>query len=221
LQTLVHGARALCDKERLHSELDYLKTTFKENGYSRQQIQHALNPQVRTSKPKDKPTSVALLPYVQTTYGRLSRMLAKHNIKSVGLPSRKISSFLRPVKDDLGLRTPGVYSIPCECGQVYIGQTGRSIDTRITEHSRHIRLGHPEKSAVTEHSFTHDSLIRFQDTQIPSTKSGYMDRLIRESIELEFRPNNMNREEYLALSGSWKPPFRLLRESRRHPPPPN
>jgi hypothetical protein len=80
---------------------------------------------VRTSKPKDKATSVALLPHVQTTYGCLSRILAKHNIKNVGLPLRKISSFLCPVKDDLGLRTPGVYSIPCECNQVYIGQTGR------------------------------------------------------------------------------------------------
>jgi hypothetical protein len=79
--------------------------------------------------------------YVQTTYGRLSRMQATHNIKSVGLPPRKISSLLRPVKDNLGLRTPGVYSIPCECGQVYIGQTGRTIDTRIKQHSRHIRLG--------------------------------------------------------------------------------
>jgi hypothetical protein len=47
-------------------------------------------------------------------------MLAKHSIKIVGLPARKISSFVRPVKDDLGLRTPGVYSIPCEYGRVYI-----------------------------------------------------------------------------------------------------
>jgi hypothetical protein len=61
----------------------------------------------------------------------ISRMLAKH-IRSVGLPPRKISGFLRPVKNDLGLKASGVYSIPCECGQVYIGQTGRSIKTRIT-----------------------------------------------------------------------------------------
>ena len=75
---------------------------FRENSYSIKQTLRVLNPVVRSSKPKDKPTSVALLPYVQTTYGRHSRMLAKH-IKSVGLQPRKISSFLRPVKDDLGL----------------------------------------------------------------------------------------------------------------------
>jgi hypothetical protein len=58
-------------------------------------------------------------------------MLAKHNIRSVGTPPRKISGFLRPVKGDLGLKTAGVYSIPCECGKVYVGQTGRSIETEL------------------------------------------------------------------------------------------
>jgi len=61
--------------------------------------------------------------------GWLSRMLAKQNIKCVVLPPRRISSLLRPAKDDLRFRSPGVYSIPCECGQVYIGQTGGSIET--------------------------------------------------------------------------------------------
>jgi len=40
---------------------------------------------------------------------------------------RKVFSYLPPVKDALGLRTPGIYRIPCECGSVYIGQSGRSI----------------------------------------------------------------------------------------------
>jgi hypothetical protein len=64
LATLVHRARALCDKESLHGELEFLKTTFKENWCSQKQIQCALNPKMRTFKPKDKPTSVTLLPYV-------------------------------------------------------------------------------------------------------------------------------------------------------------
>ena len=64
-------------------------------------------------------------------YGRLSRMLAKHKIKSIALPPRKISNYLPQVKDAVGLKTPGIYSIPCECGKVYIGQSGRSIHLRI------------------------------------------------------------------------------------------
>jgi hypothetical protein len=39
-------------------------------------------------------------------------------VKSVTLPPRKIFSYLPPVKDAIGLRTLGIYSIPCECGKV-------------------------------------------------------------------------------------------------------
>jgi len=62
-------------------------------------------------------------------------MLAKLNIKSVALPPRKIYSYLPPVKNALELRTPGVYNIPCECCNVYIGQSGRSTQIRIEEYS--------------------------------------------------------------------------------------
>lgn len=81
-------------------------------------------------------------------------MLAKH-IKSVGLEMRKISIFIYPLKDSLELRTPGVYSIPYECGQVYIGETVQSIETRMKEHHRHVRLGDVDRLVVAEYSFNH------------------------------------------------------------------
>jgi hypothetical protein len=50
------------------------------------------------------------------------------------------SSFLRPVKDNLGLRKLGVYRILRQCGKVYIGQTHPSVDPRLKGHQWHIRL---------------------------------------------------------------------------------
>jgi hypothetical protein len=89
-----------------------------------------MEPVTWTAKTDDKPASTAYIPYTHT-FGRLSIMLAEHNIKSVAVPRKKIFSHLPPVKDALGLRTPGIYSIPCECGKVYIGQSGRSVQLRI------------------------------------------------------------------------------------------
>jgi hypothetical protein len=86
-------------------------------------------------------------------------MLAKHNVRSVALSPRKIFSQPPPVKGALGLRTPGIYSIPCECGRVYIGQRGRTLQLRIKEHNRHIILAQPDKSAVAEHSINQDHII--------------------------------------------------------------
>jgi hypothetical protein len=97
----------------------------------------------------------------------------------VGLAPREVSSFLPPVKDDLGLKIAGIYI--CECGEVYNGQTGHSIETRIKEHHQHIiNLGH---------------CIQFQDTGILATRSRHTEHITREATELELHPDNMNRKE--------------------------
>lgn len=90
----------------------------------------------------------------------------------------------RPVKNDLGLKKLGVFNISCECGQVYIGQTGCSVNSRIKKHYRQTRLAQPEKSAVAENSVNQDHKIRFPETEILATNTGHLDRLIREAIEL-------------------------------------
>jgi hypothetical protein len=149
----------------------FLKEVFKQNDYNDRQIHRALNRRPQLPQPDNEPNSVAFLSFVGIIFNRISRVLARHNIKSVGLPHRKLSGLLRPVKCNLGLRIPGVYRIPCECGRVYIGQTGRSVDIRVKENQRHIRLEHPDKSAVAEHSIDHGHCNTFHNTSILTTKS--------------------------------------------------
>jgi hypothetical protein len=69
----------------------------------------------------------------------------------VGLP-RKLSSFLQPIKDDPILKMPSVYSIPCKCGEVHIGQTGGLTDILVKKLHHHIYLYHLKEPVVAEHS---------------------------------------------------------------------
>jgi hypothetical protein len=177
----------------------FLRDVFKQNGYNDQQIHRALNRRPHLPQPDNEPNSVAFLPFVGTVFNRISRVMARHNIKSVGLPH----SLLHPVKDHLGLRTPRVYRIPCECGRVYNGQTGSSVDIRLKEHQRHIRLEHPVKSAVADHSIDRGHHIQFHNSSILATKTK-LDRIVREAIEIVLRTYKVDRDGGFCLSKSWK-----------------
>jgi hypothetical protein len=106
----------------------------------------------------------------------------------VGLPHIKFSSLLHPVKDHQGLRTPGVYRIPCECSRVYNGQIGCSVDIRLKEHQRHVRLEHLDKSVVAEHSIDHGHNIQFYSSSILAMETRYMNCIVKEAIEIELHP---------------------------------
>jgi hypothetical protein len=81
-----------------------------------------VEPATRTAKTNDKTHPDC----IHTTYGHLNRMLAKHNIKSVALPPRKIFSYLPPVKDALGLRTPGVYTSHVNVARFIMGKVSNA-----------------------------------------------------------------------------------------------
>jgi hypothetical protein len=94
----------------------------------------ALNPSPGLPSPtKSQIQSLTCLMSVQLHH--LSAVSTQHQVCR---PPSQETGFLRSVKDDLELKTPGVrvYSIPCECGQAYIGQ----IDARLKQHQTHIRL---------------------------------------------------------------------------------
>jgi hypothetical protein len=60
----------------------------------------------------------------------------------------------------------GVYSIPCSCGKVYIGETGRSMKIRLKEHNVDIKWNRTHKSSLAEHSLKTSHLVCLENAKI-------------------------------------------------------
>jgi hypothetical protein len=69
---------------------------------------------------------------------------------------------------------------------------------------------------MAEHSINLGHHIKLQDTTILSTESRYMNQMIREAIEMELHPNNMNREVGSHLSQSWELFIHSFKGCRKH-----
>jgi len=123
---------------------------LEQNVYNNKLILCNLNPPEAEEIPREDPISMAFLPFVGPTLNHIRRVLSKHNIKTTCLLPKN-GSFLWPFKDNLGVETPAIYNILCECDKVYNGQTRHFIETRIMEYHWYFWLYHPEKSYMVEH----------------------------------------------------------------------
>ena len=115
---------------------------------------------------------------------------------------------MKSVKDPIDHRQfKGVYRIPCSCETNYIGETGRSFQTRLKEHRADLKNGCIRTSALAEHCAKTKHQIRLEDTKIIAKEDHYFKRKFREALEIIKLPNNLNRDGGLEVSTSWLPPI--------------
>jgi hypothetical protein len=119
---------------------------------------------------------------MQGTSDKIRKQLPRYNIRTVHIPAKQNMHSFRSVKDALGLKVPSMYSIPCECVQVYTGQTHQSTEMTCKEHTRHICLYHLDKLVVAEHIINEGHCINCKDTMLSAKMAGYMGRLSKEPL---------------------------------------
>jgi len=110
---------------------------------------------------------------------------------------------LEPTKQD-GV----VYKIPCECGKVYIGETGRAMQDRIKEHDRDIRLARTQASAVSEHGNETEHLPIWKEVKFIDRDPHWYTRRVKEAIHIRLHPNNINRDSGIEIPEAWIPRIR-------------
>ena len=134
-------------------------------------------------------------------------MCRRFNIKTAFKSGMTLRAQLSRVKDKLLTRMSScaVYSIPCSCGKVYIGETTRRLEQRISEHQDACRKGEEKKSAVAEHAWKEHHPIRWQETSVIDRASRFGELRVKEALHIHLTPEDQrfNRDVGLELPGCW------------------
>ena len=79
--------------------------------------------------------STMVLPYINSLFEQLCRCLQQQGIRTVFKSETTLRSYLVRPKDSANPTKMDavVYRIPCKCGKVYIGKTGRPMQDRKKE----------------------------------------------------------------------------------------
>ena len=121
-------------------------------------------------------------------------------------PLNTIRGSLISVKDTIDPKDmKGVYLIPCSCGTPYIGETGHSINQRISEHTTDLKHRRVKSSALAEHAEKTNHHVCIEEASVIVKVSHFHHRKFREALEIEKRPSNLNREDGWKISRCWVP----------------
>lgn len=189
----------------MDAELLHIKGVLERNGYRWRQSCRIANSSGNTRRISVE-RAVAYLPFVKGVTDKIGHLLKRrYSIKTIFRPLTQVRQFLRSPKDRDPLGVPGVYSIPCDCGKCYVGETKRNVSTRLTEHIRAMKNVDINSSALAEHSLTSGTshYIRFDKARVLSREKFFVPRKIREAIEISRLPN-FNRDRGWALPQAWK-----------------
>ena len=196
-----------------HPEQPRRSTVLVANGYPPsflQKVTKTRNPTPERETAEFK--STAVLPYIKGVSEPLRRHLQQQGIRTVF----KSDTTLRP-KDpaDPNKQDCVVYKIPCTCGKVYIGETGRPMQERMKENDRNIRLARTQNSAVSEHANGTRHKPVWNKTRLIARESHWYTRKVKEAIHIRLNPNNINRDSGAEIPEAWMPTKRKHLNQRR------
>jgi len=193
-----------------HSEnLDFVVKVLLDNGYPlhlifstiRRRLYYRLNHRFGGRKKEELNTTSSFftIPFVSSIAGKFSKFFK--NISFVNLAftcCNKLNNFIKVHKDKLpSLSRPNVvYKINCSnCEASYVGQTKRTLCTRVGEHRGHIRRNSTQPSVITDHRIATNHDFNWIDVEVLDVERNYRKRLISEMIHIKLQKYGLNSQK--------------------------
>lgn len=142
------------------------------------------------------------IPYVRNLSERVASVISNDKVQMAFKNENTLSKYFSNLKEKTpkDLQSGVIYKIPClDCEGVYVGQTGRYLKTRITEHERSVRpvnfASTSNKTALAEHTFGNLHRFDFSSTEIIGYQPNYKKRLVSEMINIKKQKNSINKKQ--------------------------
>jgi len=185
-RALYHRATRICSRPHdTQEEVKWLEHVLRINNFPPFVLSQVKTKSTLMRQFPEKQASKLILPYIRGCSERIARILKQFDIFTVYKPVKKLSSVFRLPKDPISeeLVSGVVYKIPCnDCEQVYIGQTGNSLATRVKQHKAACVHFQPQKSALAEHSLTASHQINWSGACVLSRETRWRQRLFLEAV---------------------------------------
>ena len=202
IRTLTRRAQLVCDSpDSLTDENKYLDNVFNKNNYNRDFIRHNTyrNSEPNATNTNATPVTTATIPYIKGTSETIARILQPYNIRVAHKPITTLRQLLTNVKDkdEPSDRRGAVYKIKCcDCQATYIGETGRNLNVRLTEHKRATRNG-DINNHIAEHHLKTNHRIDWDSAECVTYSTDYYQRISLESWFTNLEQTPLNRCQQL------------------------
>ena len=139
----------MCEEGKRWQEIQHLRQVFRANGYPEPEVKNNLRGRPtpsNTTMKTETPPKLLHLPYVKGVSERIEKLCRPLGLKTVMKTAGTLRSRLVKVKQarPSSKKKGVIYEIPCkDCSCVYIGETGRTLEKRLSKHNTAVKKNDP------------------------------------------------------------------------------
>jgi len=189
-----------------HNNFDHVIKILLDNGYPLHLIFSTIRRRLQTTShahktvPKEKEErpshSYFTMPYVSFISKKFIQFFRNITFCKLAFTCyNKLNKFIKVHKDvhPVSLRSNVVYQINCtDCDASYVGQTKRTLNTRVNEHRNHIRRNSTQLSVITDHRLQFKHEFDWDNVRVVDQEPNYHKRLISEMIFIKKQKHGLN-----------------------------
>jgi hypothetical protein len=155
----------------------------------------------------EKPVKTICLEYIPGHSENLRRHLNKFNVRTTFKSSftlRSTLSYTKPFNPTQHSKN-SVYSLPCDCGKTYFGESKRPLNIRANEHRQKVKTKQVLTSLLAKHYCSReDHNIMWEDMKIILKEPDHFKRRIKEAAVINIRSEAISQASY-DLPAVWNP----------------